>query len=94
MIKVSGQMRTLLVCFFSISFLMFFSSQAFSQPTKITIKQLLESLDHSEVLILDVRAPGDWKASEYKIKGAVRKNPDTFSSWANDLPKNKLLVLY
>jgi hypothetical protein len=93
--KANGlKKRALLICFISIWFTTFFSAQAFGQVIKITINQLLESLDNPQLLILDVRTSGSWQASNTKIKGAVRKNPDTFDSWANDLPKNNFLVLY
>ena len=92
--KANGLKRTLLIYFLSIGFTALLSTQAFGQVIKITIDQLLESLDHPQLLILDVRTPGSWQASDNKIKGAVRKNPDTFDSWANDLPKNKDSVLY
>jgi rhodanese-related sulfurtransferase len=45
-------------------------------------------------MILDVRTGGDWKSSEFKIKGAVRANPYDFDKWAEVYPKNKTLVLY
>ena len=72
------------------------SSEEWDIPFKnqITIEQLLESLNHPEVLILDVRTSESWKASDYKIKGAARKNPENFDSWANEISKNKYLVLY
>lgn len=92
--KANGLIRTFLIYFLSICFTAFLSAQAFGQVIKITINQLLESLDHPQLLILDVRTSGSWQASENKIKGAIRKNPDAFDSWANDLPKNKYLVLY
>ena len=92
--KANGLKRTMLIYFLSIGFTAFLSVQAYGQVIKITINQLLESLDHPQLLILDVRTPGSWQANDNKIKGAVRKNPDTFESWANDLPKNKFLVLY
>jgi hypothetical protein len=92
--KANGLKRTLLICFISILFTAFFSAQAFGQVIKITINQVLESLDHPQLLLLDVRDSGSWQASNNKIKGAVRKNPSTFDSWANDLPKNNFLVLY
>jgi len=75
-------------------FTAFFSAQAFGQVIKITINQVLESLDNPQLLLLDVRTSGNWQASNNKIQGAVRKNPATFDSWANDLPKNNFLVLY
>ena len=92
--KANGLKRMLLILFLSIGFTAFLSIQASGQVIKITINQLLESLDNPKLLILDVRTTGSWQAYDTKIKGAVRKNPDTFDSWANDLPKNKYLVLY
>ena len=90
----NGLNRTLLILLLAIGFSVFISTQAFGQVTKITVHQLLESLDHPQVLVLDVRTSGSWQASDTKIKGAVRKNPDTFESWANELPKDKYLALY
>ena len=92
--KANGLKRTLLIYFLFIGVTAFLSTQAFGQVIPITINQLLESLDNAQFLILDVRAPENWQASDSKIKGAVRKNPDAFDSWANDLPQNKSLVLY
>ena len=56
-----------------------------------TIKSCLS--DH-EVIILDVRAPKDWNVSDKKIKGAVRQDPDEVATWADNLPKNKEIVIY
>jgi len=92
--KANGLKRTLLIFFLSIGFSVILSANAFGQVKKITINQLLESLDQPQLLILDVRTTGSWQDSDKKIKGAVRKNPETFDSWANDLPKNKVLALY
>jgi hypothetical protein len=92
--KAHGLKRTLLIFFLFTGFSIFLSAQAFGQVKKITINQLLESLDHPQLLILDVRTSGSWQDSDKKIKGAVRKNPETFDSWVNDLPKNKFLALY
>ena len=92
--KANALKRMLLIFFLSIGCMAFLSIQASGQVTKVTINQLLESLDHPQLLILDVRDPGSWQADKTKIKGAVRKNPDTFDSWADDIPKNKFLVLY
>ena len=92
--KANGLKKTLLICLIPICLSAFFSAQAFGQVIKITINQVLKSLDQPQLLILDVRTTGSWQASDKKIKGAVRKNPETFDSWANDLPKNKVLTLY
>ena len=92
--KINRLKRALLI--YSLSFVVsaLLSPQAFGQVIKITIDQLFEKLDHPQMLILDVRTPKSWQASDNKIKGAVRKNPDTFDSWSNSLPKDKTLVLY
>jgi hypothetical protein len=92
--KTTRLKKTLLIFFLFTGFSVFLSAQAFGQVKKITINQLLESLDHPQLLILDVRTSGSWQDSDKKIKGAVRKNPETFDSWAGDLPKNKFLALY
>ena len=92
--KAYSLKRTLLNFLLIGGFSVILSAQAFGQVKKITINQLLESLDDAQLLILDVRTTGSWQASDKKIKGAVRKNPKTFDSWANDLPKNKFLALY
>ena len=90
----NGLKRTLLIAILTIGFSVILSAQAFGQITKITVHQLLKSLDNPQVLVLDVRTSGSWQDSDKKIKGAVRKNPDTFDSWANELPKDKYLALY
>jgi hypothetical protein len=43
---------------------------------------------------VDVRNRRTWQESEFKIKGAIRKMPELFDSWATDFPSNKMLVLY
>ena len=58
---------------------------------KETIKNWLSD---REVMILDVRAPKDWKVSDKKIQGAVRQDPEEVKTWAANLPKNKKIVLY
>lgn len=92
--KANGLKKTLLTLFLFAGFAIFLSAPAFGQVKKITVNKLLESLDHPQLLILDVRATESWQASDEKIRGAVRKNPDTFDSWAGELPKDKSLALY
>ncbi len=86
--------RRLLVLFLIGGFSVILSAQAFGQVKKISVNKMLELLDNPQLLILDVRTTESWQASDTKIKGAVRKNPETFNSWANELPKNKILALY
>ena len=68
-------------------------SAAADVPT-ITKEELKAQLDSSDVMILDARKGKDWKSSEFKIKGAVRTNPEEFDKWAANYPKDKTLVLY
>lgn len=77
-----------LVVFISISAL------AADAVPRIGKEQLKEMLDNSDVVILDVRTSKDWQKSEFKIKGAIRRRPELFDSWANELPRGKTLVLY
>ena len=60
----------------------------------ITKEELKAQLDSSDIMILDVRKGKDWKSSEFKIKGAVRANPNDFDKWAETYPKDKKFVLY
>jgi hypothetical protein len=60
------------------------------EAPKITKEQILGMLDHSDMIIIDVRSGG----GELKIKGAVREDPKNVSSWIDKYPKDKLLVFY
>ncbi len=68
-------------------------SVAVDVPT-ITKEELKAQLDNSDVMILDVRTGTDWKSSEFKIKGALRADPNEFDSWSTTYPKDKTLILY
>ena len=58
-------------------------------------KDTLKSwLSDPQVIILDVRQPKDWQASDKKIRGAVRQEPNEVQNWAATLPKDKKIVLY
>ena len=65
-----------------------------SELSMISINQLKLILDNQKVIIIDVRGTEDWQSSDVKIKGAVRRAPQNYESWAGDLPKDKALVLY
>jgi rhodanese-related sulfurtransferase len=70
-------------------------SSAYAQEVNfISVDQLYERLDDPNVMIIDVRQPDDWAASDKKIKGAVRRLPKAFDAWFNEFPKNKKLVFY
>ena len=65
-----------------------------AETPRMSKEELKAMLDSPDLIILDVRVGKDWKASEYKIKGAVRVDARDFGSWANKFPKDKTLVLY
>ena len=65
-----------------------------AEVPRMTKEVLKTNLGDPDVVIIDVRAGKDWKASEFKIKGAVRENPGESNSWAEKYPKDKTLVLY
>jgi len=70
------------------------SSFAAEAVPRIGKEKLKEMLGSPDVIILDVRNRKTWQDSEFKIKGAIRKIPDIFDSWADEFPSNKVLVLY
>ena len=61
---------------------------------RMSKETLKEKLGDPDVIILDVRTGSDWKASEFKIKGAVRADSDNVDSWAAKYAKDKTLVFY
>ena len=67
---------------------------AAADPGTITKEELKAQLGSPDIMILDVRTGKDWKSSEFKIKGAVRANPNDFDKWAETYPKDKKFVLY
>lgn len=60
----------------------------------MTKEELKTALDDPNVVIVDVRLGKDWKASESKIKGAIRVDADQVLSLADQYPKDKTLVFY
>ena len=61
---------------------------------KMTKEELKELLGSPDLIIIDVRSGRDWKASEFKIKGAVRQDPYDSENWALKHPKDGTIVLY
>ena len=65
-----------------------------SEVSIISDIQLKRILDSPEIVIIDVRGSKDWRSSNSKIKGAVRRISKKFESWAHDFPTDKKLILY
>lgn len=65
-----------------------------AEVSRMTKEELKSKLGAPEAVIIDVRVGRDWKASEMKIKGAVRGDPQDLESWAKKYSKDKTLVFY
>jgi rhodanese-related sulfurtransferase len=65
-----------------------------NEVRRISKEELKAKLGSPDVVILDVRIKGDWEASDEKITGAIREDPQSVNSWASTLPKDKQIVLY
>jgi rhodanese-related sulfurtransferase len=61
---------------------------------RITKEELKNMLSDPSVVVVDVRTEADWKASQFKIKGAVREDPGKVASWMGKYDKDKTLVFY
>jgi hypothetical protein len=62
---------------------------------RITKEKLLPMMGSPDLVILDVREASHWKDSKWKIKGAIREDPEEdVITWAEKIPKDKTLVLY
>ena len=65
-----------------------------SEIPRMTKEELKAKLGTPDLVIVDVRVGTDWKASEMKIKGAVRGDPQNIESWVKPYPKDTTFVLY
>jgi len=61
---------------------------------RIQVDDLKARLDDPTLVLIDVRAAGDWEGSTAKIKGALREDGDKVAQWASKYPKDKTIVLY
>ncbi len=61
---------------------------------RMTIDELKSHLSDPSLILIDVRASGDWNASSTKIKGALREVLNKVEEWAPKYDKNKTIVLY
>jgi len=83
-----------------IIFLMIFSSMDFSAPDNdknvpdISVHQVKQLLNNSDVIIIDVRKYRNWWRSSKKILSAVREDPSRVDQWAQKYPKDTSLIFY
>jgi len=81
-----------LLIFFVVGLLATFAKSA--DVPRMKKDELKAMLDNPDLVIIDVRAEGDWKGDHSKIKGAIREDPDSVKSWAEKYAKDKTIVLY
>jgi hypothetical protein len=61
---------------------------------RMTVDELKSRLSDPSLVLVDVRAPGDWNGSSTKIKGAAREVLEKIDEWAPRYDKDKSIVLY
>ena len=61
---------------------------------RMPVDELKSRLSDPSLILVDVRAPGDWSTSSTKIKGAFREALDKIEEWAPRYDKDKSIVLY
>lgn len=87
--------RDVIGMIFSLFAVWMFASLAISANIPAMSRDDLKAmLGDPDLVILDVRAPSDWRESNSKIKGAVREEPNDVASWAEKYSKGKTFVLY
>jgi predicted sulfurtransferase len=93
--KVKKRKQSVLAVLLFFAFLGFQATGAMSaEVPRISKEDLKTKLDDPGMIILDVRTNSDWKASEFKIKGAIRVSSENVDSWASKYAKDETLVLY
>lgn len=61
---------------------------------RMSVDELQSRLNDPSLILIDVRAPGDWSASSTKIKGAFREVLENVEVWAPKYDKDETVVLY
>jgi rhodanese-related sulfurtransferase len=69
-------------------------ARAAEEAPRISREEVKSLLNDPTVAVLDARISSDWKASDKKIKGAVRVNPHDVRAWAGNYPKDKKIIVY
>ncbi len=94
---MSGKKKlSFLVWMFSLLLLAAFASESLAKEApRMTKEELKALMGKADVVVIDVRAKGDWEGSKEKIQGAIREDPGKKAKeWADKYPNNKTLVFY
>ena len=65
-----------------------------AEPPRISKEELQAMLGNPDLVIIDDRTGSDWTASEFKIKGAIREDPNKVEAWMDKYSKEKTVVFY
>jgi rhodanese-related sulfurtransferase len=65
-----------------------------AEVPRMTKEDLRARMGSADVVVIDVRAGGDWTRATEKIAGAVREEPGAEAAWAPKYPKDATLVFY
>lgn len=91
-IVFTAALAALLLVFFTMNV----AGEAFAASKdvpRMSKEELRGQLNNPDVVVIDARSGRDWRASEFRIKGAKRENPEDVS-WAAKYPKEKTIVIY
>ncbi|CAD7841157.1 MAG: hypothetical protein [Olavius algarvensis Delta 4 endosymbiont] len=88
--------RTLLKILFLSALILSLSAGAYASDDSLRIEpaELNAMLNQQDLTVIDVRRVSDWRGSDRKIAGAVRKDPHNVSAWATKSPKQNTYVIY
>jgi 3-mercaptopyruvate sulfurtransferase SseA len=84
----------MLMAIFAALVVSFSATAGATDAERMTKEELRSMLGNPDVIIVDVRQPGDYNPSDTKIQGAVREDPGAVGAWMDKYPKDKILVFY
>ncbi len=61
---------------------------------RMSIEELKQQVDNSNLTVIDVRTSHDWEDSTTKIKGSIREDASKATTWMAKYPPNKTFVFY
>ncbi len=67
---------------------------AAAEAPRMAKEDLKSRLGDKDIVVIDVRTQADWEKSDFKIRGAVREEPQDAATWAGKYAKDKTIVLY
>jgi rhodanese-related sulfurtransferase len=82
-------------CLLAAGLVLFWVAAAAGQTIpRINKDDLKSKLGSPNLVIVDARIAKDWAASDQKIKGALRGDPERVGEWAARIPQDREIVVY